>query len=123
MGSGSGAKEQPVVSDRRAALAAVDGDLGLLAELAELFLSDAPRLIDEMRRSVREGDAQGLRCSAHTLEGAASDFRAQATVKAALRLECMARDGDLGGAERALKRLVHELDRLRPELEKLYQDG
>jgi HPt (histidine-containing phosphotransfer) domain-containing protein len=121
MGSGSDAEERPAVSDREAALAAVDGDLGLLAELAELFLSDAPGLLDEMRRSVREGDAQGLRCSAHAFKGAASNFRAQATVKAALQLECMGRDGDLGGAERALEQLVYELDRLRPQLEKLHE--
>jgi HPt (histidine-containing phosphotransfer) domain-containing protein len=121
MGSGSSGAEQPVVFDREAAKAAVDGDLELLAELAELFLYDAPGLVDEIRRSAREGDAPALQRSAHTLKGTASNFRAQATVQAALRLECMGRDQDLGDAEQALERLVHELERLRPQLQKLTQ--
>jgi HPt (histidine-containing phosphotransfer) domain-containing protein len=119
MGSGSSAEGQAVAFDREAALAAVDGDLELMAELAELFLSDAPGLVEEIRCSVRQGDAQALRRSAHTLKGAASNFRAQATVQAALRLECMGRDQDLADAEQALERLLHELDYLNPQLTKL----
>ena len=123
MGSGNNGERQPVVFDRESALAAVDGDLELMAELAELFLSDAPGLVEEIRCSVREGDAQALRRSAHTLKGAASNFRAQATVQAALCLECMGRDEDLGDAEQALERLLHELDHLNPQLAKLAEAG
>lgn len=121
MGSGVNAEGQPVVLDREAAAAAVGGDLELLAELAEFFLCDAPGLVDEIRRSAREGDASALQRSARVLKGAASNFRAQATVQAALRLECMGREEDLGDAEGALERLVRELDRLRPQLQKLTQ--
>ncbi len=69
----------------------------------------------------RNGDCAGLRCSAHTLKGSASNFRAQATVQAAFRLECMGREEELGGVEQALERLLHDFARLTPELEKLAQ--
>jgi len=111
--------EALVVVDREAALAALDDDLDLLQELAELFLAEAPELIDEIRSSVNEGNSMRLRQTAHTLKGAASNFRARATVSAALELERMGHEEDLGGAERALEALVREFDRLRPELEKL----
>lgn len=121
MSSESNGEAQRIVFDREAALAAVEGDLELMEELVELFLTDAPGLIEEIRRSVGEGDAAALRQSAHTLKGAVSNFHGQATVEAAFRLEIMGRDGDLGEAERALERLVDEFDQLKAELEKVVQ--
>jgi HPt (histidine-containing phosphotransfer) domain-containing protein len=119
MGSEGNGNEQPVIFDREAAMAALDDDIELLGELAELFLADAPDLIEQIRSSVSERNSEQLQRSAHTLKGAASNFRAQATVKAALELEQMGRNESLEGAEQALERLLHEFDRLRPELEKL----
>ena len=49
MSSESNGEAQRVVFDREAALAAVEGDLELMEELVELFLTDAPGLIDEIR--------------------------------------------------------------------------
>ena len=119
MKPGGNGNEQPLVFDREAAMAGLDDDLELLGELAELFLADAPELIEQIRSSVSEGSSPRLQRSAHALRGSASNFHAQATLRAALELEEMGRGESLEGAEQALERLLHEFDRLRPELEKL----
>ena len=117
----SDAAENAPALDLEKTLEALGDDMELVTELAEILLDDIPRLVEEVERSIAEGDSDGLRHSAHTLKGAASNFNAAATVSAALRLEVMGRDGDLSGAEEALSQLLKETSRLKPELEKLMQ--
>jgi CheY-like chemotaxis protein len=57
------------VFDRSAALSYVDGDLGLLQEMAETFLADYPLRLAEIREAVAIGDSQALRRVAHSLKG------------------------------------------------------
>ena len=59
--------------------------------------------------------------AAHQLKGAASNFHARPTVEAAQRLEELGRENELGDARDAYESLRDELDRLRPELEKLIE--
>ncbi len=107
-----------VVFNREQATSAL-GDAELLAEMAEVFLSEAYGLLGRIRRCVVDGDAAGLGRAAHQLRGAASNFYAERTVEAALRVEQMGRQNELGGSQEALSTLVAEFERLRPELEKI----
>jgi len=95
------------------------GDAELLAEMAEIFLSEACGLLERVRRCVADGDGTGLSRAAHQLKGAASNFYAERTVEAALRLEQMGQQNELGGSQEALATLVAEFEHLRPELEKI----
>ncbi len=95
------------------------GDHELLAEIARLFLDDAPKHLTNITRAIAEGDADGLRRAAHSLKGAASNFEASGVVEAARGLEELGRSGTVAGAE-ALTRLLHqETDQLISTLQRV----
>jgi PAS domain S-box-containing protein len=114
-GPAPAAEEEPTVN-RAAALERVGGDVGLLGELAELFLRDCPQQLAEVRAAVVRGDVPAVRRLAHTLKGAAGTLGAAAAADAALRLETMARNNDLAEAPPACAVLEAALARLRPVL-------
>ena len=101
------------------ALDRVDGSRQILAEMAVLFLADAPRLVAELQTAVRRKDASLLAAAAHTLKGSVSNFSATETVAAALTLEQMGQRGDLDHAQDALSQLEAALERLTPALNDL----
>ena len=80
------------------------------AEVAELFLEQAPRLIEAMQTAVTSGDAEELRIAAHTLKGSAAIFAAEETVENARVVETLGRDGDMRDAEASVERLARALD-------------
>jgi HPt (histidine-containing phosphotransfer) domain-containing protein len=104
------------VFDRAEALARVCGNLGLLRELAEMFLEDTPQWLTAIRDALSAGDAPALRQAAHTLRGSVSSFSARAAEEAAGRLEGLARAGDLAAAVDALPAVEGTLARLRDVL-------
>ena len=73
--------------DRAAVLDRVGGDEELLREITCIFLTEYPRLIDEIRSAVDSRDAKRLERAAHSLKGSVSNFGAQAATEAAYRLE------------------------------------
>lgn len=91
--------------DETAALARVDGDADLLAEIIELFLQDAGLLLDEVRQAVAGGDAAQVMRTAHRLKGSAATLGAVRAADAALALETLGRTGHLAGAPSALVEL------------------
>ena len=105
--------------DEAVALNRVGGDADLLREVAELFLSDYPHLLEEIRSAVSAGNASALEHSAHSLKGSVATFGAQQAFDAALTLEQQGRAGSLAGAGEALQKLETALTQLHPELEAL----
>ena len=105
--------------DRQEALERVGGDEELLKEIAELFVEDAPELIEKLRGAVAAGDAAGVETAAHSLKGSVANFGAEEAVAAALRLEQMGREGQLDGAPDAMENLEAEIAVVKDELEKL----
>jgi two-component system, sensor histidine kinase and response regulator len=111
--------EAPGIIDEGEILARMGGDPELVAELAGLFLSDCPRLVEGVGAAVGGGDAPGLQLAAHALKGALSHFGASAALEAARGLEAMGHAGDVADSPRALATLVQEIDRLGPALRRL----
>ena len=107
------------VMDRNLALACVDSDEGLLADLAKLFLEESPKMLAAVQEAVSGHDAGRLQRAAHSLKGAVSTLAAQKAFDAALRLESLGRAGDLVEAEKAYAALESEIERLRSMLEHL----
>jgi PAS domain S-box-containing protein len=105
--------------DRQAVLSRLEGDVDLMRELVKIFLQDAPRLLAEAKSALADGDATRLQRAAHTLKGAASNFSALAAAGAAERLETVARDGDLGKADEAVRTLEDALTQTIPALKDL----
>ena len=102
--------------DRVEALRRVGDDVGLLRELAGLFLDSYQQQLDELRTALVGCDGPAVQRLAHTLKGAVGVFGARFAFEAALRLEATARAGDLTAAEQARVGLEEALGRLRPAL-------
>ena len=98
-------------------LARVEGDVALLGEMAATFLGECPKYLSDIRQAVASCDSRALQSTAHTLKGSVANFTAHRATQAALRLEMMARDGDLTKSEPALLELEDEIERLKPVLE------
>ena len=107
------------VLDRAAALARAEGDVELLGEMAALFVQDYPKLLVEIRESVKGDDPQALARAAHNLKGSVANFCAPAAFQAALRLETLGSNGDLSFASQACAELEEAIQDLEAALEQL----
>jgi signal transduction histidine kinase/CheY-like chemotaxis protein len=107
------------VLDEGAALARVGGDHDLLAELAETFLEDCPRMLAELESAVARRDAPEVQRCAHGLKGAVGVFARGPAFEAAERLEAAGRTSDVRGLDEEHDTLRRELQRLRPLLTNL----
>ncbi|MBI3325343.1 MAG: response regulator [Nitrospinae bacterium] len=94
------------------ALAAVEGDRALLAELVEVFLHDSPACVAGLREAIREGGASDLERTAHRLKGALGTLGAMRAHDLAYTLETLGREARLAEASSVLQGLEHELERV-----------
>jgi HPt (histidine-containing phosphotransfer) domain-containing protein len=108
----------PIVQDRSEALEHVGRDAGLLRELTEVFLRDCPRLIEDVIDALCAGDIAKVKRGAHSIKGAVSILGGKAAFEAALRLETIARQGELSQAEQAWQALQQALDQFQHALTK-----
>jgi PAS domain S-box-containing protein len=100
------------VFDRAEALRRVDGDLRLLGEVAGVFIDSWPGEAAALGKAIAAHDLPVVHRLAHTVKGAVGNFGAPAASEAALRLETMARGGELAGIEEAWATLEAEVNRL-----------
>ncbi len=100
------------VLDRSGLLERTGGDADFLVEIAQLFLEECPRLVEEIRSASARGDAASLQHAAHTLKGCVANFGAESASSAAARLEAIARSADLRRAPAAALALEFELSRV-----------
>jgi PAS domain S-box-containing protein len=107
------------VIDWKRGLAAVDGDTELLHDLLRIFAKSAPATLERLRSAVELKDASAIELAAHTLKGSASNFGADAAVQASLRLELMARQGDLEHTGEAFRSLEQEIQHMLTAIETL----
>jgi two-component system, sensor histidine kinase and response regulator len=108
--------------DWSAALEATGDDEVLLAELIEVFLSEAPTLLKNIRTALDEGDGPLLRRAAHTLKGSLRIFGAAQGVELAQQLETRGQKDALDGAAPVLDELERYMARFVEELKSRY-DG
>jgi HPt (histidine-containing phosphotransfer) domain-containing protein len=113
---------QPIIApadlavDQAAMLAAVEGDMDLLRELAALFLDDYPQRMAELGEAIARQDSTRVARAAHILRGAVGNLGARDTSAAALSLEQAGWLGDLTQVPAAYATLKHEMQRLIPVL-------
>jgi two-component system, sensor histidine kinase and response regulator len=111
-----GAIARDPIFDVGAALSRVGGDEPLLKELIEVFVEEYPGWIADLKAAVTAADAPWVRRAAHTIKGAVDNCGAGSAYDAAFRLERMAGEGRLAGAEEAAAALDLEIQRLLPAL-------
>lgn len=92
-----------------------DDGWGLLPMVVKSFLDDCPMILENLRRSVETGDADGVRTSAHRLKGAAANIGAVGVAASCLELEQATPDTSPSDLE-VLGRLEAELERATPLL-------
>ena len=102
--------------DRALALARVDGDEALLADLAKLFCEESPQMMAAVQAAVSARDAERLHRAAHSLKGAVATLAAGKAFDAALHLERLGRAGDLADVDKVYAVLEEEIERLRSVL-------
>jgi two-component system, sensor histidine kinase and response regulator len=110
---------EQLVFDEATALARVDNDRDFLREIAELFLDDSPRWLQEMEAGLAEGEPARINRAAHSLKGAACCFAAPLVTGAAEHLEKTAKSGNLAECTPAYADVAREVARLRQGLKRL----
>jgi signal transduction histidine kinase/CheY-like chemotaxis protein len=109
-----GAPEPPPPSE--ALLAAVGGNVKLLARVSEAFSKQTPPLVEGMRSAISARDAVGLQRHAHTVKGAVSNFAGDPSIALAKELEDAARADDFARAASVMPRLETALRELEQRL-------
>ena len=109
-------RPDPEVLDWDAALQICGGDYALLRDIAEAFLEEHPRRLDEIRKAIDTADWELLHRAAHTIKGSMRYFGAKAVFDRAFGLEQLAAQKSLEGAEEILGLLKQELAKLVPHL-------
>ena len=79
-------------------------------------MEEYPAWLSDLKAAVAAADAVWVRRAAHTIKGAVDNCGAGSAYDAAFRLERMAGDRRLDGAEEAVGTLDQEIQRLLPAL-------
>ncbi len=82
-----------------ALLKSLNDEVDFLAELIDIYLEDAPKMLLEMRQAIENDDAALLHRSAHSLKSNSKEFGATALANLCLALEMMGKIENLDGAK------------------------
>jgi len=102
--------------DTQALLAVMEGDQSMLEGMIELFQQQKSDYLDKIKSSIKDGAAERLKKSAHTLKGVASTLKAQKAYELSLKLEKTGHNGDLSKAQPVFDQLAEELERVEDAL-------
>ncbi len=94
----------------------MDGESDLVAELADIYLADAPTQIAAMREAIAWGNTVALRLAAHTLKGSSASLGATHLVELCKEIEELGQGGTVAGAAEKLVDVEQELVRVRAAL-------
>jgi DNA-binding response OmpR family regulator len=95
------------------------GDISLLQELINLFLSSAPEQLDQMRRAAEDEDGATLRRAAHVLKGSSGQMGALRMQEICGMIETLGESGSLVGVDSLLTELSLAFERAVGELRAL----
>jgi len=110
--------DSPLIGEQEL-LGAFDNDRSLLKEIVDLFISDYPLLIENLKIALKTGDADLLRRTAHDLKGMLKNFQADAAAEKAFTLEEMGRKNEFSGGDDLRRFLTKELAKIEKSLSNL----
>ena len=105
--------------DLNVALERVGGDEELLKEIADLFVEDAPQLLEAIRVAIEKKDGSALHRAAHSLKGSVANFGAEKAVEMAFQLEKMGKSNHLDGVDGVFAVLRGEIEMVSDALGKI----
>jgi HPt (histidine-containing phosphotransfer) domain-containing protein len=97
------------------------GDDEFVRSLIDLFLTETPRRLDEMRKARARSDWHSVAAIAHTVQGAAANLGASALERRCERIGALIHAGRLADLDLLMSGLDEELVRLAAALEKQKQ--
>jgi two-component system sensor histidine kinase/response regulator len=100
----------------------VDGDKGLLNQLARMFLDEGPKMLAKIKQAVEHCNGHEIERAAHSLKGVVGNFHAQSAVEAVANLESLGHQGNLIHSKEALVLVEHEIQAMNQELHKLIKE-
>jgi PAS domain S-box-containing protein len=109
VGNANNAAADSAPVDIELLMKAFDGDRSFLSEIVEVFLSDYPRLMDDLRRANIEGDCDLLLRSAHSLKGMLRNFQADPAAQAAFEIERKAKAQNFDDVQTKIERLTDRI--------------
>lgn len=95
------------------------GEPDLLAEVLQLFVTDAPARIERLRAAGQARDAEGVQRAAHSLKGSAGNIGANQLMAVCGRLDELGRSGDLSALAPLMASLEAEYGRVAAEIQEL----
>jgi CheY-like chemotaxis protein len=98
--------------DTEMLLKAFDGDWDFLKEVVDVFLSDYPKLLEDLRQASKDGDSDTLMRAAHSLKGILKNFQADAAAAVAFELENKAKGENFDGVPEAIESLAGQIAEL-----------
>jgi two-component system, sensor histidine kinase and response regulator len=101
----------------------LDGDFDLFKELAQLFLSDSPKLISAIEDAINNKNSEKIGKSSHTIKGAVANFSAEKAFTAALELEKIGKNHELDKVDDAYKKLLEEIENMRKALQVMMDEN
>jgi HPt (histidine-containing phosphotransfer) domain-containing protein len=94
-----------------------------IGELIETFLDEAPTLISDMQKALKQNDAETFRRSAHSLKSNSASFGAHVLAEQCKALEMLGRAGHLSEVGGKLEMLMSEYKKIEVILVKLGHDS
>lgn len=98
-------------------LTALDGDIDVIKEITELFMSDVPPRIRELNDALRDGNREKSELLAHSLRGSSANIGAVRLEELFSDIERSAKSADLPEAAATGRKLEPEFQRLRSTME------
>ena len=91
------------------ALARIGGDEELLAELCQIFLEEAPKLMEKLRRAVTDGNFETVMKTAHSLKGESSYLGAARASQSARQIEKAGQESNQAEVTKIFAELEHDV--------------
>jgi two-component system, sensor histidine kinase and response regulator len=117
--AGENPKPFQAIGPLEALLDSVMGDRVLLSEMAELWLTDSLKQINQIQTGLETGDPVMIQRAAHAMKGSVGTFQASAAHAAAGELEMAAKEGDLVRARTLFQELSKKVDLVSQDLRRL----
>jgi CheY-like chemotaxis protein len=102
--------------DWQDAWANLEGDRGLMSQLAHMFLNDLPLQMEAIHLAAEKKQGHDLESLTRRLRGSLGNFAAKPAFGAALQLEGIARRGDSEQIQPAMEALDREIERVQAAL-------
>jgi HPt (histidine-containing phosphotransfer) domain-containing protein len=99
------------------------GDRELAVQLAGIFVSECPRMLEALRQSIEQGVPDQVRRAAHALKGSVLNFVDQGPAATAFELETRGRTGELNDVRTLMARLERETAALVDRLNEFHTSG